>query len=80
MWKSCAQGKHKFFFWLLLKDRLNTRNLLKRKNRVLMTTIVFSANLEVKRLYCICSSSAPLDNTVGSPLAYYGISLWTGLI
>jgi len=25
-------GKHKFFFWLLLRDRLNTRNLLRRKN------------------------------------------------
>jgi hypothetical protein len=26
------QAKHKFFFWLLLLDRLNTRNLLGRKN------------------------------------------------
>jgi hypothetical protein len=25
MWKSCVIGKHKFFFWLLLRDRLNTR-------------------------------------------------------
>jgi hypothetical protein len=27
-------GKHKFkiFFWLLLRDRLNSRNLLRRKN------------------------------------------------
>jgi hypothetical protein len=31
MWKSCVKGKHKFFFWLLLMDRLNTRELLKRK-------------------------------------------------
>lgn len=32
MWQSQVAGKYKFFFWLLLKDRLNTRNLLRRKN------------------------------------------------
>jgi hypothetical protein len=35
IWKSSCQPKHKFFFWLLIHDRLNTRNLLKRKNMVL---------------------------------------------
>jgi hypothetical protein len=35
IWKSSCQPKHKFFFWLLLHDRLNTRNLLKRKNMTL---------------------------------------------
>ena len=32
IWESSCQAKHKFFFWLLLLDRLNTRNLLARKN------------------------------------------------
>lgn len=32
IWKSCNLPKHKFFFWLLLQDRLNTRDLLVRKN------------------------------------------------
>jgi hypothetical protein len=31
IWKSCYQGKHKVFFWLLLNDCLNTHNLLRRK-------------------------------------------------
>lgn len=35
MSQSCALGKHKFFFWLLLRDRLNTRNRLRRKNKEL---------------------------------------------
>jgi hypothetical protein len=35
IWKSSCQPKHEFFFWLLIHDRLNTRNLLKRKNMVL---------------------------------------------
>ena len=32
IWKSSCQAKHKIFFWLLLHDRLNTRDLLARKN------------------------------------------------
>ena len=35
MWSAGNLGKHKFFFWLLLKNRLNTRNLLRRKNMYL---------------------------------------------
>jgi hypothetical protein len=31
LWKSCGCGKHKFFGWLLFCDRLNTREILKRK-------------------------------------------------
>ena len=31
IWKCSAQPKHKVFFWRLLHDRLNTRNLLRRK-------------------------------------------------
>lgn len=30
IWESSCQPKHKVFFWLLLHDRLNTRNLLAR--------------------------------------------------
>ena len=32
IWNTSCQARHKFFFWLLLHDRLNTRNLLGRKN------------------------------------------------
>lgn len=32
LWKSSCQNKHKVFFWLLIKDRLSTRELLRRKN------------------------------------------------
>jgi hypothetical protein len=28
LWKTCCQNKRKIFFWLLLKDRLSTRQLL----------------------------------------------------
>lgn len=32
LWATSNLGNHKFFFWLLLRDRLNTKNILKRKN------------------------------------------------
>jgi hypothetical protein len=35
LWASSCQLKHKVFFCLLLKNRLNTRNLLRRKNMAL---------------------------------------------
>jgi len=31
LWKSYCQPKHKVFFWLLLKDRLSTKNILRRR-------------------------------------------------
>ena len=31
LWKSYCQPKHKVFCWLLMKDRLSTKNILKRK-------------------------------------------------
>jgi hypothetical protein len=33
LWKMFCQPKYKVFFWLLLKDRLSTRNILKRKKK-----------------------------------------------
>jgi hypothetical protein len=35
LWKSKCQPKHKVFYWLWLKNRLNTRNMLRRKNMIL---------------------------------------------
>lgn len=32
IWKTCCLSKHKVFFWLLLQNRLNTRELLQRKS------------------------------------------------
>jgi hypothetical protein len=32
IWSSRCQMKHKVFFWLLLKDRLSTRDILRRKH------------------------------------------------
>lgn len=61
MWKSCCRGRHKFFFWLLLRDRLNTRNILRRKRRVLddYSCALCSSNSEetLVHLFFTCSFS-----------------------
>jgi hypothetical protein len=35
LWKNKCQLKHKVFYWLWLKNRLNTRNMVRRKNMTL---------------------------------------------
>ena len=37
LWQKHCQHKHKVFFWLLLKDRLSTRDLLRRKGMELQS-------------------------------------------
>jgi hypothetical protein len=51
MWKGDNLGKHKFFFWLLLKDRLSTRNLLRRKNMHLTSYLlgILNANRKIRK-------------------------------
>lgn len=35
LWKTSCQGKHKIFFWLILRDRLSTRNMIRRRGMFL---------------------------------------------
>jgi hypothetical protein len=57
LWKASAK-KHKIFFWLLLKDRLSTRNILRRKNRVLPSYNCVLCNQQVEEtlehLFLMC--------------------------
>jgi hypothetical protein len=61
LWSSSCQQKHKVFFWLLLKNILNTRGMLQRKNMHLDSydcELYASSNL--KRNYNIYSSDVHL--------------------
>ena len=66
LWKSSCQPKHKVFFWLLLKDRLSTRNILRRKYKALETynceICSFQVEEIVEHLFCHC----PSLNSVGA--------------
>lgn len=59
LWKSQCQPKHKVFFWLLIKDRLNTRNLLRRRNMPLNSYNCVLCNMLVEEtsnhLFLDCS-------------------------
>jgi hypothetical protein len=35
IWRSSCQPKHKVFFWLLIQDRLSSRNILRRRQMFL---------------------------------------------
>jgi len=48
LWASSCQAKHKVFFWLLLKDRLSTRDLLQRKNMHLQSANCVLCNSAVQ--------------------------------
>jgi hypothetical protein len=58
LWKSSCQARHKFFFWLLLHDRLNTRNLLRRKQFIIQSysCVILNCNQEetLQHLFLTC--------------------------
>ena len=81
LWKSSCQKKHKVFFWLLLKDRLSTRNILRRKTMVLdsyacelcntgqeemLEHLFFSMPIRCIMLESITSSSPTSSNSFGN--------------
>lgn len=61
LWESCIQGKHKCFFWLFLRDRLNTCNLLRRKHMFLLdyTCVLCPSGMEetLVHLFLTCAFS-----------------------
>ena len=58
LWKSCCQQKHITFFWLLLYDILNTRDMLQRKQIFIVDytcVLCNSGSLETRdRLFFNC--------------------------
>ena len=64
-------GGHKFFFWLLVLDRLNTRNL--KKTSTCRATPVCCAMLMLKRLWITCSLNALSVLGAGALLGSLGI-------
>jgi hypothetical protein len=71
LWKSSCQAKHKFFFWLLLNDRLNTRNLIGRKKMVLQS--YNCATLE-------CNREEPCNTSFGHALLQRNVGTLSALV
>jgi hypothetical protein len=52
LWTSNCQNKHKVFFWLLLVDRLSTRDILQR------------CNMALPSYNCVCCQNGILETLV----------------
>lgn len=81
LWKSCSQNKRKVFFWLLMWDRLSTRNLLRRKNMFLedYNCVVCSLCTEETLLHLFVNSpfAEQCWNTLGLTVQNYADPLDT---
>jgi hypothetical protein len=71
-----SQNKHKFFFWLFLRVRINTKNLLHRKHMFLpsYTCVLCVENVEedIRHLFFSC----PFSDAFWTYLGIHWISLW----
>lgn len=69
IWKCPCQPKHKVFFWLILKDRLSTRNLLRRRHMFLEDYNCIVCNLAVEEtlhhLFLDCTFARQCWNLLG---------------
>jgi hypothetical protein len=55
LWTSSCQNKRKFFFWLVLRDGLSTRSLLRRRNMHLpdYNCVFYNLNIEKDLLHLL---------------------------
>jgi hypothetical protein len=72
MWQGCRQQKHKVFFWLKVHERVNTREMLQRKNFVWISIAALCVTMMSWNLETICSSVAPLLSYVDNISALLG--------
>lgn len=76
MWSSCSRGWQEFFFWLLLKDRLNIRNILRRKRRVLDDYSFALCNNTVEETSLHLFFTCSLANGAGGFYIFSGMLIW----
>jgi hypothetical protein len=69
IWNSKCQMKHKVFFWLLLRDRLSTKDLLRRKNQELDSytcdLCILQKTENVAHLFLRCNFAKACWNAIG---------------
>lgn len=66
LWKSCCQPKHKVFLWLLMKDRLSTKNILRRKNMHLDSYNCDLCQMLTEETTSTCSWNVSLQKIAGT--------------
>jgi hypothetical protein len=82
IWTNPCQSKHKVFFWLLLKDRLSTRNILRRKKMTIdsYNCVLCSYSVEetIEHLFPSCNFAKQCWNLLGINLPDSGRILHGG--
>jgi hypothetical protein len=67
--KNKCQPKHKVFYWLWLKNRLNTRNMLRRKNMTLESysceKCIWQKEETLYHLFLRCNFAKACWNSIG---------------
>jgi hypothetical protein len=76
IWKTCNIPRQNFFSWLLVQGRLNTKDLMSRKNSLWNSMTASYAMTAPKRPSCICSSNAILARGFGGQLESSGMLIW----
>lgn len=66
LWKTFCQPKFKVLFWLLLKDRLSTRNIIRRKNMHLESYNCVLCNLATEETVTHLFLECPLQWLAGT--------------
>jgi len=89
LWKSSALPKRKVFFWLALVDRLNTREILRRRNMDLLShncvLCLFNEEETLRHLFLDCPFAISYWNMLGlaqliQPNLFDTIPLFSSLI
>jgi hypothetical protein len=69
LWKNKCQPKHKVFFWLWLKNRLNTMDMLRRKNMTLESytceNCIWQKEEILYHLFLKCNFAKACWNSIG---------------
>ena len=69
LWKSKCQPKHRVFYWLWLKNRLNTRDMLRRKNMELESysceNCLWQREETLYHLFLRCNFAKACWNSIG---------------
>jgi hypothetical protein len=75
LWSSSCQPKHKVFYWLLLKNRLNTRGLLRRKNMMLDSysceICILQKEEKLRHLFFRCPFAKNCWNLIGVQVPHW---------
>lgn len=74
--KCSCQQKHKVFFWMMLHDRVNTRNLMRRKTFYLESYNCALMNCQQRTPFYTYSGDALLQSDVGIMFAQTEIILY----